>query len=170
MIDISFIQDEFGINPPLPEDLVQSSFRFMMAFYYCEERFFKRYCQFTEAPDYAHRIIGCQKSDPSQEIDVAFQFLHKRYISSSDSDHRRFALVSALRNPSPSEQSIKDSLCSADGSAHSKLTASLYVIIRLRHNLFHANKFEAMSDDPEGQKVLLDHAADLLGYLLKNSQ
>ncbi|BEO80416.1 hypothetical protein SMTE5_14470 [Serratia marcescens] len=171
MIDIAFIHEEFGINPPLPESIVQSSLRFMIAFYYCENKFFQRYCQFNEVPNYAQNIIQNQKEDPSNNIDLAFQFFHKRYSSNVDANNRRFALVSSLTNPKKSLDTIEESLlqAEADHDPYSKLIASLYIIVRLRHNLFHANKYEAINDDPEGQRILLDNATNLLGYLLKNS-
>lgn len=55
-------------------------------------------------------------------------------------------------------------LKNADGNIHAMLSVCLMVIIRLRHNLLHANKYEAMSGEPEEQKELINR-----GYLLLSS-
>lgn len=170
MINTDFMARDFGIENPFPDDLMQVSVKFMMAFYYCEERFFHRYCQFRDAESYVTRILAGQQEDPSVQIESAFQFFRERYITNADAAERRRALVSSLPNPTPQDNTIETSFLHADGRLHSKLLASMYVIIRLRHNLFHANKYEAIHNDPDGQRVLISHAADLLGHLLKNSR
>lgn len=63
-------------------------------------------------------------------------------------------------------EAIYRNLEDSDGDIHAMLSVCLKVIIRLRHNLLHANKYEAMIGEPEEQKILINRGYMLLSSLL----
>ncbi len=163
MIRHNHIQELFGARNPLSEEILQSVFDFTMAFYYAESRFFSKFAKLDETDNYADFLLS---KDEHGDIDTNsfFSFFHHRYILGPDSFEKLYALADyqgetrrkillALEAPNPSEKQ--------------KISAVLKVIIRLRHNIFHANKAPALEADPDEQRILIDLAVRYLSQWLR---
>lgn len=166
LMDNSFITKELGERNPYPKELYEVSMKFTMAFYYCEEHFFSRYCSIRESDTYSSRILSIVEDECSPVIIDTFKYFQGRYMEGEMARHRLHALTMQEEGGDLTgyAESIYRYLENADGNIHAMLTVCLMVIIRLRHNLLHANKYEAMIGEPEEQKVLLNR-----GYLLLSS-
>lgn len=166
MISTEFLKRDFGIENPPPDELMQSAFRFMMAFFYCEERLFGRKCGFWRSDRYARQIHARMAKD-SVDIDPYYSYFKNRYITGDSADSRILALVPTdARDHDDAINKLNDIFSVNDDSYDRKLEAVICVTIRLRNNLFHANKYNAINNDPAGQEELLRLAADFYAEIL----
>ena len=163
MIRHEHIQELFGARNPLSEEVLQSVFDFTMAFYYAESRLFSKFAKLDDTDDYADYLLS---KDEGGDIDTNsfFNFFHHRYIEGPGSYEKLYALadyqggtrrklLAALEVPNPTEKQ--------------RISAVLKVIIRLRHNIFHANKAPALEGDPVEQRILIDLAVRYLSQWLR---
>lgn len=167
MIDNSFIINELGVRNPYPNDLLEISTKFTIAFYYCEKLFFDTDGRFANSGNYACKILRLVEHDCNTAITTAFEYFRDRYTGT---ELARLKLQALTTNTSFRDGGynsvIETGLNNLFSNNEQKLVVCLMVIIRLRHNLLHANKYDAMLNDSEEQLILLTIAYDLLADLL----
>ncbi|HBK2596528.1 hypothetical protein [Escherichia coli] len=168
LMDNSFITKELGERNPYPKELYEISMKFTMAFYYCEDHFFSRRCSIRESDTYSNRILSIVEDECSPVITETFKFFQGRYMEGEMARHRLYALTMQEEGGDLTglAEAIYRNLENSDGDIHAMLSVCLKVIIRLRHNLLHANKYEAMIGEPEEQKILINRGYMLLSSLL----
>lgn len=168
MIDNEFIVTELGITDPYPNDLLEITTKFTMAFYYCEKNFFSRTCYVGGARTYASDILRRVGVDCNHLINNVFLYFKDRYLLFPGASDRLYFLIMENGNSERRDLrvNIENYLSNSEGNFERMLAVCLTVIIRLRHNLLHANKYEAMLSDANDQIELLTNAYDLLADLL----
>lgn len=168
MISNDFIHKELGIAKPISESLLEISTKFTMAFYYSEKLFFSRNASTREAKRYSSIILSKVGGACSKEIDHAFDYFRQRYTSDSGYQMRLYALTMEQSESSPHQLSscIEEYLRNSKGDPEKMLAVCLTVIIRLRHNLLHANKYESMMKSAKEQEELLGVGYSLLSSLV----
>ena len=175
-MDNNFITKELGEKHPYPQELFEVAMKFTMAFYYCENHFFSRYCNIKNSDNYSIDILAIVKDDCNTVIADTFQYFKGRYADGERARERLHALTMQEEGGDLSgwAKTIDDYLKRSEGNVVAMLSVCLMVIIRLRHNLLHANKYEAMSGEPSEQQQLISKGYSLLASLLsaknKNSE
>ncbi|ADU69473.1 conserved hypothetical protein [Pantoea sp. At-9b] len=167
-MNFNFIQEELGVEQNLPHDLVESSMKYVMAFYYSEDRFFNRNVQFRQSENYSSDILHSLKSDCDELIENTFLYFKNRYLQPDDANHRLYALTMSQDKENSPFRTLSRYLTQSE-SIEDKLTTCLMICIRVRHNIFHANKYEAMNNEPETQNELIKKCYLLLSSLLRSS-
>jgi hypothetical protein len=162
MIDTSRIPKMFNVNKNLPEHLLQTIFDFTMGFYYAEIRIFDRRASIYHSDTYANQLLRQSEAYPIETNDV-FRFFKERYMEPAIGPERLWALCNGQKD---ARELIQGALGKETPSDADKISAVFMVIIRLRHNLFHANKGESLNEDPEGQDILIKTARDYLSVCL----
>lgn len=170
MINNDFIATELGVAEPFPESLLEVSTKFTMAFYYSENMFFSRDASTRRCRDYSLYILSIINDVCSEKINDAFDYFKERYTSSEGSLNRLYALtMESDEGPKRLSIAIENDLLEAKGDLQRMLAVCLAIIIRLRHNLLHANKYEAMMNSPNEQEELLSSGYELMASLLRAS-
>lgn len=163
MVDTSAINEKFGVRENLSEELLQALFEFMMGFYYAEKRFFRLGASITQTNIYAEKMRSRVESDPSNS-DEMFKYFKQRYIDNEDASYR----LNGLTPNKPRDMEIIEIALSKDNPSElDMISANLMVLIRLRHNIFHANKFSSLEEEPEEQRRLIQTSVDYLSAWLK---
>ncbi|MFP2414075.1 hypothetical protein [Citrobacter braakii] len=167
-MDNGFITKELGEKHPYPEELFEIAMKFTMAFYYCEKHFFSRFCNIRNSDHYSKFILDIVKDDCNQAIADVFEYFKGRYVNGDRARERLHALTMQEEGEDLSgwAETIDVYLNRAEGDVEAMLSVCLMVIIRLRHNLLHANKYEVMSGEPKEQEVLIGKGYSLLSSLL----
>lgn len=163
MIKHEHIQELFGARTPLSEEILQSVFDFTMAFYYAEKRFFSKFAKLDDTGKYADFLLS---ADEAGDIDTNsfFIFFQNRYTVGPNYYDRLSALADYQ---GPTRRKILEALEAPNPTEKQKISAVLKVIIRLRHNIFHANKAPALEADPVEQRILIDLAVKYLSLWLR---
>lgn len=175
-MDYSFIVDELGVRHPYPPELIEISMKFTMAFYYSEKFFFSRFCNIRNCDQYSKSILDKVKDDCNPAIADVFEYFKHRYVTGDRARDRLHALTMQKEgeNLSGWAEKIDAYLNKAEGNVEAMLSVCLMVVIRIRHNLLHANKYEVMSGEPSEQQQLISKCYSLLASLLsarnKNSE
>ncbi|WP_414162863.1 hypothetical protein ACMGGS_12095 [Superficieibacter sp. BNK-5] len=170
MIDNSFIVDELGFSELYSIELLEISMKFTMAYYYCEDVFFNRYCRIAYAENYSQKILDLIGDSSSKEILKAFTYFKQRYLLGGNAQDRIYALTMESNGDSHNlSDKMTNYFSDEGGDVEKMLSVNLMVIIRLRNNLLHANKYEAMNNNPNDQTELLSVAYSLLASLLYSS-
>lgn len=167
-MDYGFIVDELGVRHPYPPELIEISMKFTMAFYYSEKLFFSRFCNIRNSDQYSKNILDIVKDDCNPAIADVFEYFKRRYVSGDRARERLHALTMQEEGEDLSgwAEKIDAYLKQAEGNVEAMLSVCLMVVIRLRHNLLHANKYEVMSGEPKEQEELIGKGYSLLSSLL----
>lgn len=167
-MDNVFITKELGENHLYPEELFEIAMKFTMAFYYSEKYFFARFCSIRNSDQYSKNILDIVKDDCNPEIADVFEYFKCRYVSGDRARERLHALTMQEEGEDLSgwAEKIDSYLNNAEGNVEAMLSVCLMVVIRLRHNLLHANKYEVMSGEPKEQEKLIGKGYSLLASLL----
>jgi hypothetical protein len=167
-MDNGFITKELGENHPYPEELFEIAMKFTMAFYYSEKHFFSRFCSIRNSDQYSKSILDIVKDDCNPTIADVFDYFKRRYVSGDRARERLHALTMQEEGEDLSgwAEKIDAYLNNAEGNVEAMLSVCLMVVIRLRHNLLHANKYEVMSGEPKEQEELIGKGYSLLASLL----
>ncbi|MDN0028639.1 hypothetical protein [Serratia marcescens] len=166
MIETEFLTRDFGLKNPPPDELMQAVLKFMMAFFYCEDRFFQRKCGFWKSKQYAQLIYKAIKAD-LPDINLYYDYFKKRYITGNDADRRILSLIPTDLSDFDAARVCLNRIFSInDNDNLRKIEAILYVTIRLRNNLFHANKHQSINDNPLEQAKLIEVAASFYSEIL----
>lgn len=169
MMDYSFIAEELGVKNSYPDVLMNASMKFMMAFYFSEVRFFQRNVTFRMSDDYAENILNSTGKACEKQIDEVFEYFKDRYLTADNASHRLHALTMTDGEHENSQYKVIGGYLTNADSPKTKLSACLKICMRIRHNLFHANKYESMIKDPKEQAELITKSYQLLSCLLKES-
>lgn len=147
-----------GIDVDLSPKLIQSVVNFTLVFSLAEQKLMDGAGSISRTHKYAETLIDRHGMD----VDGGFIYFYKRYITAENADHR---LDSLCPNKPKDRQKVYDALVKDNPSSKDKAEAVLNVCLRLRHNLFHGNKWQYQL---EGQEGNLDTVTALLSdYLNK---
>ena len=153
-----FIRKLLGIDVDLSPKLIQSIVNFTLVFSLAEQKLMGGYGSIGRTHQYAETLID----EHGMDVNVGFVYFHKRYITSHDADYR---LDSLCPDKPKDRKKVYGALVKDNPSSKDKAEAVLNVCLRLRHNLFHGNKWQYQL---EGQEGNLDTVTALLSdYLNK---
>ena len=145
-----------GINVDIEPRLKDSITNFTLVFSRAEQVLMEGNGSIRKTHEYAEELADKLGMDAG----IAFDYFRNRYITSIDGESR----LDALCPDKPRDrQKVFDAFVKVDPSSKDKMEAVLNVCLRLRHNLFHGNKWQY---GLAGQEENLEHATLLLSRCL----
>jgi len=141
-INIENVPELLGIDGHLGEEILQALFEFTLVFSLTEHRLMNRKGSIHRTHIYAKDLV----ENHGMRADNEFHYFHHRYILGDDAARKLDILCNEIK---PDREAVYAALVKPDPSDFDKVNAVLKVCLRLRHNLFHGNKWQYNLRDQE---------------------
>lgn len=128
-------QKLLSIDVDLSPQLIQSIIEFTLVFSLVEQKLMEGMGSILRTGDYATTLA----EQYGMTAEYEFDYFHRRYITEPNAEHH---LNSLCPQKPRDKRRVYDALIKDAPSNHDKVEAVLNVCIRLRHNLFHGNKWQ----------------------------
>lgn len=145
-----------GIDANLDQELVQGIIDFTLVFSLAEQKLMDGNGSIRDTHTYAATLSQLY----GMSADAQFEYFHHRYTTEKNAEERLDRLCP--KKPQDKER-VRIALTKVNPSNAEKIEAVLNVCIRLRHNLFHGNKW---AYEIRGQEINLRAVTTFLSEYL----
>ncbi|MEX2952526.1 hypothetical protein AB4K01_15150 [Serratia fonticola] len=129
------IKDLLGLHVDLSQELIRAIIDFTLVFSLTEQKLMDGEGAIGRTDKYAKDLVD----NYGMNADNEFNYFHRRYILDEDAKHH---LDSLCPDRPRDREKVHAALVKIEPSNFDKVNAVLKVCLRLRHNLFHGNKWQ----------------------------
>lgn len=155
----NYFRKLLGIDAHIDQELVQEIIDFTLVFSLAEQKLMGGNGSIRDTHTYAATL----SQQYGMNADVQFEYFHHRYITKQNADEY---LDNLCPKKPRDRETVRIALMKANPSNAEKIEAVLNVCIRLRHNLFHGNKW---AYEFRGQEKNLRAVTSLLSEYLNRA-